>query len=207
MFAPDDRCITLPNGLSALRIAAVPLLLGLAWANRPAAFLAVVCAALLTDVIDGPIARRRDQASALGARLDAWGDLALYGTMPLGGWWLWPDRIRPELPALLVLGASYAAPIVLGFVRFRRLTNHRTPAGRLSAWLLGAGGLLLIGGCSPWPFRLAVLVVVLADLEEIAISAALPRDTPSASSLQRAARARGDAGVSSRTDLSADTRS
>jgi CDP-diacylglycerol--glycerol-3-phosphate 3-phosphatidyltransferase len=191
---PRERRLTLPNLLSGLRVVAAPALLWLAWTGRPSAFLVLVGASLLSDVLDGWVARRLGQASELGARLDTLGDMISYVTIPLGGWWLWSERLRPELPFLLVLGASYAAPIAFGLLRYGGLTGHRTWGGRLSAVVLAAGALLLIADLSPWPFRLAVVVVVLADLEEIAITALLPAGHRSGPTLYHVLRDRAAAG-------------
>jgi CDP-diacylglycerol--glycerol-3-phosphate 3-phosphatidyltransferase len=171
-----DRLLTLPNLLSGLRFVIAPALLWLAWTQRPTAFLALVAVSFLSDILDGWVARRLGQVTALGARLDTAGDVASYLSIPVCGWWLWPQRLQPELPYLLVLAVSYAAPFAFGFVRYRDLASHHTWGGRISAWILGSTALLLIAGGSPWPFRAAVVIVVLADIEEIAISAIAPRD-------------------------------
>jgi CDP-diacylglycerol--glycerol-3-phosphate 3-phosphatidyltransferase len=181
---------TLPNLLSSSRFLIAPLLLWLAWTDRPTAFLLLVGVSFLSDVADGLVARRLGQTSELGARLDAAGDMATFVAIPLGGWWLWPERLRPEAPFLAALALSYAAPIAVALGRYGRLPSHRTWGGRLSACLLAAAALLLVAGGSPWPFRVAVAVVILADLEEIAITAILPRDHASVPTLWHALRAR-----------------
>jgi phosphatidylglycerophosphate synthase len=162
--------VTLPNAVSAFRLVMVPVLIHLTVTGRPAVFLAVLGACLVSDVLDGWLARRLGQASALGAALDTWGDFAVYVTVPVCGWWLWPEQVRPEAPALMVLGASYASPIVVGYAKYGRLTNHHTWSGKVSTILLAGASLALIAGGSPWLFRAAILVVVLSDLEEIAIT-------------------------------------
>jgi hypothetical protein len=82
----------LPNALSILRLALVPVLLVLAWQGRRTPFLWCFGAALASDVVDGFVARRFGSASELGARLDSWGDLVIYAALPLAAWWLWPER-------------------------------------------------------------------------------------------------------------------
>jgi phosphatidylglycerophosphate synthase len=189
-----DRLFTLPNLISGLRFVLTPVLLWLAWTERATAFLLVVGASFLSDVLDGYVARRLGQTSRLGARLDTAGDFVSYVAIPLGGWWLWSARLRPEAPFLIVLALSYASPIAIGFRKYGRLTSHRTWGGRLSAWLLAAGALVLVAGGSAWLFRVAVAVVVLADLEEIAITAVLPRGRSAGPSLYHTLRDR-DAGA------------
>ena len=172
------RVVTLPNLLSAFRLAMVPVLIHLTVAGRPATFLTVLGACLVSDVLDGWVARRLGQTSALGAALDTWGDFAVYVTVPVCGWWLWPEQVRPEAPTLLVLAASYLSPIAIGWARYGRLTNHRTVSGRVSTILLTAGAVILVAGGSPWFLRAATLIVVLSDIQEIALTLRAPRDLP-----------------------------
>jgi CDP-diacylglycerol--glycerol-3-phosphate 3-phosphatidyltransferase len=170
---------TLPNLLSLSRLAMVPVLIHLTVTERPAPFLAVLAACLVSDALDGWLARRLGQVSALGAALDTWGDFAVYVTVPVCGWWLWPEQVRPEAPFLLVLAVSYLSPIAVGWARHGRLTNHHTLSGKVSTILLAAASVALIAGGPPWPFRLATLIVVLADLEEIVL-VMRPRSEPGA---------------------------
>jgi cardiolipin synthase len=91
-----DRVLTLPNALSALRLAGVPLVLWLILGPQ-ADVLAVVVLAVAgaTDWLDGWIARRWHQRSRIGQVLDPLADrlyilatvsgLALRGLIP---WWL-----------------------------------------------------------------------------------------------------------------------
>lgn len=180
----------LPNTLSLFRLAAAPVLLVFAWLQMPAPFLVLFVCTLLSDAVDGFLARRLNQTSALGARLDSWGDFAIYMTAPVCAWWLWPELIRREAPFVAAVVASFTLPVALGFLKFRRLTSYHTWGAKLSAWLLGAGALLLFAGGPAWPFRLAVSVLVLAELEEIAITAVLPEWRANVPSLLHALRVR-----------------
>src|SRR5437773_3019566 len=88
--------VTLPNILSSVRLALVPVLLGLAWGGHSHGFLACLIISLLTDATDGLLARRLHQTSELGAKLDSWADLFTYLSLPLCAWWLRPEVIRQE---------------------------------------------------------------------------------------------------------------
>ncbi len=70
--------------LSLLRLALVPVLMGLAYIRDGEAFLGVLVISLLSDVLDGYFARKLNQTSDLGAKLDSWGDMVTYGAMMLG---------------------------------------------------------------------------------------------------------------------------
>lgn len=165
---------TVPNALSALRLVLAPVLLVLAWRGAATAFLVALSISLLSDLCDGWFARRYGQATQLGTLLDSWGDLATYAIVPLCAWWLWPDLIRREAWYVGAIVAAYAFPIVLGYLKYGRLTSYHTYGAKLSAVVMGASALLLFAGGPALPFRVGTFVLVLAELEEIAITTLLP---------------------------------
>ena len=164
----------LPNWLSILRILAVPLLGGLAWAGAASAYLVGLAFSLATDVADGFLARRIGCQSERGAKLDSRADLLLYATLPVFAWWLWPDLLRREAAYLGVALAAFGVPIAIGGLRFGRLTSYHTWAAKGTAVLMGLGLLALFSGGPSWPFHLAVLALCCEAIEEIAITLRLP---------------------------------
>ncbi len=111
-----------------------------------------------------------------------------YVTIPLAGWWLWPDIIRRESLYLIAVIASTILPPVLGYCKFRTSTSYHTWAAKGAALLVGSGVILLFAGWSPWPFRLATPLYAYAALEEIAITLVLPKHQSNVRSLWHIAR-------------------
>jgi CDP-diacylglycerol--glycerol-3-phosphate 3-phosphatidyltransferase len=179
---------TLPNALSLFRIAMVPVAGVFAFTGQPTLFLAALAAALGSDVLDGQIARRTGVTSQLGAKLDSWGDLATYTTLPLFAYWLWPDLLRQEARYLACALVAYALPIAVGLVRFRRLTSYHTIAAKLTAVVMGVSLFVLFCGGPAWPFHVATFLLVAEALEEIAITCVLPRWRSDVRSLWHAVR-------------------
>ncbi|MDD2337454.1 MAG: CDP-alcohol phosphatidyltransferase family protein [Geobacteraceae bacterium] len=165
---------TIPNLLSGLRLVSVPVLLVLAVRGCEKEFLVLLVFALLTDLADGYLARRLHQESELGARLDSWGDFALYITTPLSAWLLWPQLIVREAPFVAVVLVSFVLPILIGFIKYHRLTSYHTWGAKLSAVLMGCATLLLFAGGPALPFHFSTLVLVITQIEEISITAVLP---------------------------------
>ncbi len=170
----EEPLLTFPNALSALRLVLAPVLLWLAWSGQPNAFLVTLAISLLSDLVDGWVARHFDQATALGTLLDSWGDLFTFMTVPICAWWLWPELIRREGVYAAALVAAYVFPITLGYLKYGRLTAYHTYGAKLSAVVVGSSALVLFLGGPPEPFRVAVAILVLAELEEIAITTILP---------------------------------
>jgi len=93
---PADRVLTVPNVLSLLRLAGVPLFLWLLLGPQQD-LLAVLLLAVsgATDWLDGKLARWLDQSSKLGALLDPAVDrlytlatLAAFGLRDIVPWWV-----------------------------------------------------------------------------------------------------------------------
>ncbi|PCJ65640.1 MAG: hypothetical protein COA58_09550 [Bacteroidetes bacterium] len=68
----------IPNLLSGYRLATLPLLVFLIYVGNQHLFAIFFCINLVTDILDGYIARRFDAATPLGARLDSLADLGSY---------------------------------------------------------------------------------------------------------------------------------
>jgi CDP-diacylglycerol--glycerol-3-phosphate 3-phosphatidyltransferase len=182
--------VTLPNLLSSVRLALVPLLLGLAWSDQPRAFLSCLIISLLTDIADGLLARGLHQTSEIGAKLDSWADLATYLCLPFCAWFLRPEVIRQEA---IYIGAGivfYLASAGFGFWKFRALTSYHTWGAKASAVVLGAAALVLFAGGPGWVFRCVIPIIVVAAVEEIAITAILTKPKTNVHSLWHALRIR-----------------
>jgi len=162
-----------PNILSSLRIACGPVLLYCAWRGWEAAFLSFFVLSLLSDLVDGFLARLLNQKSELGARLDSWGDFSIVLVLPLSVLWLWPHIIFEEACYITVAVASYFVPFIVGFIKFRSMASYHTWGAKLCAVLMGISLFLLFSGISAWPFRLSVPILVLESIEELAMTAVL----------------------------------
>ncbi len=169
----NDQRWTLPNLLSAFRLASAPVLLLLALQGHREAFLWLLVVAFFTDAIDGAIARLAGTTSRFGAKLDSWADVTIYAVIAAALPLLWPEIVRDEWPAVLALVASFTLPALVGLVRFRRFTSFHTWAVKLAVVASAVGLFVLLLDIAAWPFRIAAALAVIAGLEEIAISLVL----------------------------------
>jgi CDP-diacylglycerol--glycerol-3-phosphate 3-phosphatidyltransferase len=180
--------VNVPNLLCYFRMACVPALVVLTWMDRPLAFLALMTLSLSSDAVDGFIARRFHQVTPWGARLDSLADLMMYVTVPILAIFLWPEIIRREAPLVIAVFLSCVLPVVLGYIKFGRLPAYHTVGAKVSAVLMGASALVLLGWDIVWPFRTAAPLLFLAAFEEIVITAILPRWRPNVPSVWHAIR-------------------
>jgi phosphatidylglycerophosphate synthase len=188
------RNLNLPNAISTLRILLVPLLFLLAFRGWGHAFTILLTASLLTDILDGYLARRLNQQTLLGSQLDSWGDFLTVLVYPFAALWLQPQLLKQNALWITVAVLAYLSPIAFGFLKYRRLTSYHTRLMSVSAYLMGGAVVAFFAGWSGQPLRLACIVLVVAAAEEICISATLPAWRANVRSLKHALALRAPAG-------------
>lgn len=121
----SDRVLTIPNALSALRLAGVPVFLWLVLGpHRDGIALLLLMASGVTDYLDGKLARLLGQSSKIGALLDPAADrlyivstivaLTIRGIVPV---WLLLVLLARDVvlfgfgPLLLRMGYGIALPV------------------------------------------------------------------------------------------------
>jgi CDP-diacylglycerol--glycerol-3-phosphate 3-phosphatidyltransferase len=168
-MSPHSRW-TLPNVLSASRLAMAPILLLLAFAAQRETFLWVLGAAFFTDAADGIIARTTGQVTRFGAVLDSWADLSIYTTIAVSMALLWPTLLHDEGLAICAVVTSFALPALVGLLRFGHFTSYHTWLVKLAVGSTAAGLFIMLLGYSTVPFRIGAMLAVLAGVEEVAIT-------------------------------------
>jgi CDP-diacylglycerol--glycerol-3-phosphate 3-phosphatidyltransferase len=167
---------TLPNLLSACRIALAPVLVVLAATGQHHFFLGLLAVSLATDALDGYLARLLRQESALGVKLDSWGDLLTYITMILGLWLLWPQLFMSEIWFLLLGIGFYCLPMLAGLFKFGVLPKFHTWAAKLAALLIAPAYFVLTLWGYALPFRIVIAFHVWVAIEELLIVFILSRN-------------------------------
>lgn len=182
--------MTFANTVTTSRLVTVPLMLLSAWWQRPGWFAVCFGYALVSDLVDGSIARALGQATPFGARLDSICDAAVYLTAPIAALVLYPVLREREWITVGAVFVAYAVPIAIGYIKYRRLTAYHTLAARTAAILLGVAALLFVTLGITWPLRAGAAVLVLSAIEEIAMTAILPDWRANISSIVHAFRVR-----------------
>jgi len=183
--------LNIPNSLSLFRIIAAPFLLLTGWFEMPNLFFILFGLMLLSDALDGFIARILDQTSELGARLDSYGDILTYLSTPLAAWWLWPDIIKEELYYIIAVIIIYILPAFFALAKFGKLASYHTWITKVSAVLMSAGVVVLLGFENALLFHIAISFLVIEMVENIAITIILPKQKSDIHSVWHAWKERG----------------
>jgi CDP-diacylglycerol--glycerol-3-phosphate 3-phosphatidyltransferase len=164
-----------PNLITAGRIACAPVLLWLAFTHQETAFGVVLVAALVSDIVDGLIARACHATSAFGAALDSVADSLLVPVAALGAWVFHADALHEHFWALLTVVGLALAENAVALLRYGRLSSFHTYLSRAAAYALGIFvGSLFVFGFVPWLMWLAVVLALVAHLEEFLLLWRLP---------------------------------
>lgn len=180
----------IPNFLSSLRLGFVPVLLMLAYAGQARIFLICLVISLLTDTLDGFIARRLNATSAIGAKLDSLADLAVCLAMPPCAWWLRPEVLKEEAGWIITALVFYVAAQAAGFIKFHHLPSYHTWTTKTVATLAAIEFVVIFAGGPGWTLRILALLVAVACIETIIITIVLREWRPNIPSLWHAWRIR-----------------
>ena len=153
----------------------MPILITLAIYGQAELFLLLLAVSLVSDVLDGYVARKLQQTSELGARLDSWGDILTYGAMISALYLIWPPIFSAQAGFLLAAMLSFILPLLLALSRFGSYPSYHTIGAKVTAILMAPAYYLLILWDTELFFRAVILLRVLVAVEEIAITFALKR--------------------------------
>jgi len=161
---------SIPNILSFLRLGLVPVLISLALLKAGQLFLWVLAFSLLSDVLDGYLARKLNQVSELGAKLDSWGDVLTYASMIFGLFSIWPSIFADQAPFLFAAMLSFTVPVAVALRKFGGYPSYHTWGAKIAAVLIApAYYVLILYGYDDF-FRLVILFHILVAIEEMIIT-------------------------------------
>ncbi len=157
--------VNLPNALSLLRLIGTPALFWLARLPNQL-WVALWFGVLgLTDALDGFLARRWQQTSEFGSRLDGMADIAFYPTGAVLLFWLYPEYLWPNMGYMALAFALFAAANLYARLRFGRFILLHTNLGRWSGVLAFFAVLGAFHMDTTWLIRITLLGYAISFVE------------------------------------------
>jgi phosphatidylglycerophosphate synthase len=168
------RKLTWPNVLTGTRIALMPEVVLVAMAGWRGWFLALMGVALVTDVLDGYLARKLNAGSEFGRKLDSIADyLALFSGLA-GIALLWPDVMRREWIWFAAVMTSFFAAMAFSFFRLGRAPCYHTWASKFTVAGCALSLIPLLAGWTATPAHVVATLQVLVGVEEVVIVSLVP---------------------------------
>jgi phosphatidylglycerophosphate synthase len=138
---------------------------------------------LISDVLDGIIARHLNLASAKLRRLDSQTDMLFWLSIGIATWMLYPDVSRENSVPIVVIFVMEALCYVISIIKFKRETCTHAFLSKLWGVSLLIAFTSLIGfNHAGIPFLLAIVLGIISHLDRIMITLILPywtHDIPS----------------------------
>lgn len=170
MKTATEQFWTIPNVLSLYRIFVFPFILWLILSGNEKLFAVFITISLISDLLDGLIARTFKMQTNIGVRLDSWADLGTYILAFLAiGLFKWQE-IKPYSFMLYVFAGVMTLSYILVFVKFKALIGLHTYMFKLTGYLQGAFIIsLFLWGFYLVPYYMCLVWGTLACMEEILI--------------------------------------
>ena len=179
--------MNIPVILILFRFILAPIILGLAYfigeSSKPIILL-LMYLGLISDILDGIIARKQNISSEKLRRMDSQTDMIFWLSIGFSTWILYPRLISDNSTAIWAILIMEVACYVISIIRFKRETCTHAFLSKLWGITLLIAFTSLIGfNHAGIPFFVAILMGLISHIDRILITLILPHwthDIPSA---------------------------
>jgi len=171
----DERLkivVNVPNAISFARLLAVPCMVFCAVTGKERLFAWIILGSLVSDILDGLVARAFHCESRFGAILDGMADMGMYLSAVTGLFTFHLDFIIEKKIAIGLILLFYSIEKMKTFYHHRKFFNaFHTYCSKATAYLQGAFVVtLFFRGFVSWLFYPAMIVGILANIEEMLLT-------------------------------------
>lgn len=168
-----SELVNVPNALCAIRLIGSFVLIAFAISGETISFVWLFVFLAFTDWIDGKLAILLRQKTIFGARFDSFADATLYLSLMIGLWFLKYEFLMEHIWWIICAVISYVVTTTTGFIKFGRVPSYHTWSAKLCNYLILLAVICLFYEWRVWMVYVAVIGVMLANLEATMISLSL----------------------------------
>ncbi len=179
--------MNIPKMMILFRVILVPIFLILTYFLGQSAapiLLILMYLGLISDILDGVIARKNNISTAALRRMDSQADMLFWLSLGICTYWLYPELIRENRNSVIAILAMEAACYLISIFRFGKETcTHAFLSKMWGLSLLAAFTALLGFNHAGVPFAIAIGLGLISHIDRILITILLPvweHDIPSA---------------------------
>lgn len=159
----------LPNILSGYRLLMFPVLLIFIYSGKENLFSILFVINIITDVLDGWIARKFNASTSLGAKLDSLADIGSYILAVLAIIQFHWESFEPYKIWFIIFISLYIFAIVFSLIKFNTLPSLHLYSFKFVGFAQGIFlGILFCFQFLPWLFITVMICGIVANIEEIA---------------------------------------
>lgn len=165
-----ENVLNIPNLLSLYRLLVFPVILYMALTGNEKWFVILICISLITDILDGNIARIFNLQSDFGAALDNLADIFTFAMALVGLFIFKWTEIEPHAWLLYLFLGVFLISYLVGFLRFGKIPGLHLYGAVIAGYLQGLFFFVLfVFGFYTWFYYLALGWGILAYIEKILV--------------------------------------
>jgi len=166
---------TIPNVITSYRLFMAPVILYFIISGKEKLFAIFLVINLLTDAIDGYIARRFKMETEIGARLDAFADYFTYILVFIGLFVFKLEDLRPYLVSVIIFISMLVLTVIVSVIKFRKFHSYHTVIEKSGGYVQALFFICLftIGFNAPL-YYFMIALGILGAFETIAIDIVIP---------------------------------
>ena len=165
-----ENIVNVPNFISLYRLLVFPVILYMALTGRENWFVILLCISLVSDILDGNIARIFKLQTHFGAALDNLADICTIAMALLGMFIFKWTEISPHAWILYIFLAIFILSYIIAFIRFRKIPGLHLYSAVSAGYAQGIFFFVLfVSGFYPWLYYLVVTWGIIAYTEKILV--------------------------------------
>jgi len=170
-----ENFFTIPNLISSYRLLVFPLILYFILAGNEKLFAIFLIINLLTDIVDGFIARRFNMETEIGAKLDSFADNFTYLLAFTGLIVFKMEDLQPHFVSFFIFIGMLALTIIVSLIKFRKFPSFHLYWTKIGGYIQGAFFVCVFtfGFWTPF-YYLVIIWGIIGAIEHIAIQMHLP---------------------------------
>lgn len=171
----QEKIINIPNLLSAYRLAALPFITWMIIKGDKEVYITLLAINLVTDILDGWIARTFKLETEFGARLDSLADIGTYIMAFSGMLVLQKEFIQQYKILFICMIGLYATVQIVSLIRFKRTTSLHLYSSKILGYIQGIFIFALFNwGVPNWFFYSMIVCSFFAYTESLIIVLFIP---------------------------------
>lgn len=170
-----SELLTIPNIITIYRLAIDPVILWFIIADKEILFSVFLIINLLSDALDGFLARKLKQETEIGAKLDGFADNFTYVLAFIGIFVFKMDDIRPHLISFTVMITMLVSTVIVSLIKFRKFPSYHLYTTKAGGYIEGGFFICLftIGFITPY-YYIVVAWAIMGAIECIIINLMIP---------------------------------
>lgn len=171
-----ENRLNVPNALSAYRLLALPFIIYSILTSNRDLFILLISVNLITDILDGLIARVFNLQTEFGAKLDSIADIGTYLMACIGMITLEKSFVTAYKIEFIILIVSWFIPQLCSLLKFRRFPSFHLWSYKITGYLQGIFIFsYFVFGFHELYFYFMLILSCFAYLEELTLVLILPK--------------------------------